>query len=157
SNVFVFEADISPSAMASAQQTIAERAYLPAGQTLRNLLSPKALPVYLDVVNRAGLNPDQLDHYRPWLVRLQLLSARLKQSSTQPLSGVDTTITDYARSYRKELRFLETAQQQIDLLTSSDLKSDLADFETELSQASDDDSRFQSLLTAWSGGDEASL
>lgn len=155
-DIFVFEIPTDASSMASVTNLINERGTLPPGQSLRAILSPESQGDYDKAVAFAGIPPAAIDNRRPWLAGLVIgLSQMMKKTGASPEAGLDKMITSEATDRRKEMRYLETAEQQLDLIAPKDQKLELQEFESGLKEflKSNSEKDTDDLIEAWESGD----
>ena len=102
------------------QQAVAGRiqalALLPAGQQLQQQLSQPTWQRLSDYTAKLGVNINQLQPLRPWLVYMTLASLPLKQLGLQEQAGVENYFI--RRLGTRQLSSLETLEQQLSLFTS---------------------------------------
>jgi uncharacterized protein len=156
-NVFVFEVSTDQKAQAKIQTLVAEMGLLPAGQSLRAMLSPAAQADFDAAIASAHLPPALVDHERPWLVSLQLLVAEGTAKHYSPDAGVDHAVMGIAETAHKPMRFFETIEQQLRLLAGSGNDLQLKEFESDLKDYQKDDDDLAPLIAAWSKGEAAKL
>lgn len=156
-DVFVFEISQDAATMARMRQLVAEKGYLPQGVSLRGLLHPEARKVYDDAVAASGLPAEQIDRERPWLAGLQLLFAQLGRHQLASANGVDPVLMKVARKTGKEMRYLETIDQQFALLAPDDPALELEEFESGLSDLADTEAAIAPMVQAWEKGDQDAL
>jgi uncharacterized protein YbaP (TraB family) len=156
-NVFVFEVSTDQKAQAKIQTLVAEMGLLPAGQSLRAMLSPAAQADFDAAIASAHLPPALVDHERPWLVSLQLLVAEGTAKHYSPDAGVDRAVMGIAEKAHKPMRYFETIEQQLKLLAGSGTDLQLKEFESDLKDYQKDDDDLAPLIAAWSKGEAAKL
>lgn len=115
----VFEADMEEAASGHVRQNMLKAGTYPKGKILRQDISPKTYGLLKEKCDALGVDPAGLQQLRPWLVSLLLASTSLKQQGISPQDGVDAYFFKRARIDEKSMIFLETADQQIQLLTGS--------------------------------------
>jgi uncharacterized protein YbaP (TraB family) len=152
-NVFVFEIPLDEGSQARVAALIAERGRLKAGESLHGILSAKAKSDLDADAALAGLSPQALDGLRPWLVELLLVTSRMAHENASPESGADMELQRMTQSEHKEVRYLETLDQQIALIVPSDQKLELSEFEASLKEFRNEKDAFPDLLKAWQSGD----
>jgi len=157
SDVFVFEIPLDESAQARLASLVTDRGLLPKGESLHALLSPAARADLDADATLAGLSPRSLDGLRPWLAELTLVTSRMAKENASPESGVDIELEEFVQRENKELRYLETIDQQIDLIVPSDRKLELSEFEASLKEFRTEKDSFRGLIRAWQTGDTRAL
>jgi len=133
---------------------MAERALLPEGRTLRDVLSDDTWKRLSKRLRAAGLDPETLLHVKPWFVALTLQIAELRRQGFASEQGVDLSLARAAEGAGKRIVGLETAAAQIDTLDSMPLATQ----ERLLREALDDGApggaeTLSVVLDAWRKGD----
>lgn len=157
SQVFVFEVPTDEPALYRLNKLIAANGSLPEGQSLRALLPPESQSDYDTAIATAHLSPDVTDREKPWLVSMQLDLAAITNRNYLPGAGVDYVLMSWANDHARSVRYLETIDQQVALLTPGDNDFRLADFEAGLKNYDAGKDPAQPLIQAWSEGDVARL
>lgn len=155
-DVFVFEVPTDDSTGQMVAQTIAARGRLPEGQTLHGMLSPSARLDLDHVLEKLNLPAATLDGVRPWLATL-MIDQKLMTDLGQTSPGPDFSLAAEAAHKGKEIRYLETAEQQIALLAPEDPKVELEFFESSLKDFDDPKTEVDRLTNAWKMGDVAAI
>ena len=156
-DVFVFEVPIDAGTINQVTALVGERGTLPPGQSLRKML-PAGSQADLDKAVAAAQLPEAaVDNKRPWLVSLMLVSAHLRQHKQQFFLGADSVVMQKAKDGKKEIRYLETADQQLALIAPSDTAVELQALEEELKSFATEDADIAAITDAWEKGDTASL
>jgi uncharacterized protein YbaP (TraB family) len=156
-DVFVFEVPINVDTVNRITALVGERGTLPQGQSLRKMLPADSQADLYKAAAIAQLPEAALDNKRPWLASLMLVSARLKQDKQQFALGADSIIAQQATNEKKELRYLETADQQLALIAPSDPTVELQALEEELKSFATEDADIAAITEAWEKGDTAAL
>ena len=156
-SVFVFEIPIDKTAEAKLQSLILEKGMLSADQNLHAMLPPAAQTDLDADAAAAGLSPQSLDHMRPWLADLALIAGQLAHNKATPQSGVDAVLEADAAASHKELRYLETVDEQMALIVPSDPKLELSEFISDLKAFKTETGDYAPLVAAWMAGDTTKL
>lgn len=156
-DVFVFEVATDAPSRTALNNLIDAHGHLPDGQSLRALLPPEARDDYDTAIATAHLSPDVTDHEQPWLVSLQLSLADGMNQSYFPDAGVDYVLMNWARRYSRQMRYLETVDQQFQMLAPADNDLHLDQFESGLKRIDHAPNELDPLVTAWCQGDEQKL
>jgi len=157
-DVFVFEIVPSPDAQASLKKMVAEHGTLPPGTSLRGLLSPEGQADFDKVLASVKLPLVAVDGMRPWLASLTISVARMMQKNGLSVdAGLDQVLTREATDKGKELRALESMEQQFSLLASPDDDQEVEQFESGLKQFLTQSYDLSGLLDAWASGDPAQI
>ena len=156
-DVFVFEAPSDRAAMQKMQALIATEGSLPPGQSLRAMLSPAARFDYDDELSALNIVPAAVDTRRPWLASLLMSVMQMKQETGRLRLGPDFQLALEAGVRRKEIRYLETIEQQMALIVPSDPSVELEEFEADLKEMRSEKDEFPAFIAAWSDGDVAKI
>jgi uncharacterized protein YbaP (TraB family) len=156
-DVFVFEVATDTPSRATLNTLIDAHGHLPQGESLRTLLPPDAQTDYDTAITTAHLSHDITDHEQPWLVSLQLRLADSMNKSYFPDAGVDYVLMNWAKQYKRSVRYLETVDQQVLMLAPTDNDLHLDEFESGLKHVGHMQNDLDPLITAWSHGDEQTL
>ena len=157
SDVFVFEVPLDAKSTAALQELVASHGFLPAGQMLRDQLHPKYRKDYDAAVTASGVDPAALSHQRPWLAGLTMMFAQIGKLNFDPSNGPDTVLMREAKAQSKEVRYLETMQDQFAVLAPSDAAMDRDEFEASLGELRDVAGEIQPMVDAWGAGDQKKL
>jgi uncharacterized protein YbaP (TraB family) len=153
-DVFAFEIPDTADTAAKARELVETRGRLPPGVNLRDMLSPTARTDFETILGDAKVPLTTFDGMRPWLADVSLSFLMLqRRSRVSPSSGVDRVLAHEAQARGKEIRYMETAEQQMALVAPSDPKVELEAFETDLRQMRTQASLGPELIAAWARGD----
>jgi uncharacterized protein YbaP (TraB family) len=153
-----FEAEVdTPAAAQKTQQILQAQGVNPKGVTLSKMLGPDDAAKLKSVADELNFSMAALDPMRPWQAFLALNVGFIMAQGFHPDSGVEPALLAEARARGKQMRFLETVEQQLDLYTSLPpavekklLVETLREWDTQKAE-------FQSLFDAWRTGDVAAL
>jgi uncharacterized protein YbaP (TraB family) len=157
SDVFVFEVPEDAAAVAQLHDLIQAQGFLPAGQTLRTLLHPEALPDYDAALQASGVDTATVERERPWLAGIQLMFAQIAKLNFASDNGVDTVLMADAVKHHKDIRYFETIADQFALLAPGDKVLELQEFESGLKDLRDVGAGIGPMVRAWSDGDQVKL
>jgi uncharacterized protein YbaP (TraB family) len=156
-DVLVFEIPLDSSALSRMRDAIAKQGYLPKGRSLRAMLTPDARDDLDKDATIAGISSQSLDTMRPWLAELVIVTSDMALQNASPKSGPDSILENQAHKTGKELRYLETIDQQMTLLIPSDPKIELSGFEADLKEFQIEKNDFAAMINSWSTADVAKL
>ena len=143
--------ELAPDAMA---RLMADRALLPDGRTLQDVLSAETWKRLSDRLRSAGLVPESFLQVKPWVVALTLQVAELRQQGFASEQGVDLSIARVAAASGKRIVGLETAAQQLDTLDSMPLSTQERLLGETLGEGSPGGPEaLERMLDAWRKGD----
>jgi len=152
-DTFVFEVPVDDEAVQHQKDFILRNGLLPSGTSLRTMLSRFEFQTYSRILTDAGLRTNQYIRYRPWLASVIVGLAYVHRRDITTLKGVDDVIIGYAQSHGKELRYLESIEQQMQLLMLGDEITQVKTLKRMISTLPNARSRSEDLLTAWASGD----
>ena len=151
SDTLVFEIALDGDAQQRMLTYIAAHGLLPAGQHLHDMLSPEARTELDTEIAKLPLTPDQVDRMQPWLASLMVEMAGIARNNYSPSAGVDQQLQ--AKPHGKPIIGLETVEEQMDLLSSGDPKTQLEAFEAGLKTSAEPaNNTIGPLLDAWIHG-----
>ena len=156
-DAFVFEIPLGVDTMNRVTALVGERGTLPPGQSLRKMLPPDSQADLDKVLAAVQLPETAVDNKRPWLVSFMLEAVLLKRHMQQFTLGVDSVIGEQATKSGKQIRYLETVDQQLALVAPSDPTVELQSFEAELKSFETADSDIAAITVAWEKGDTVAL
>lgn len=113
SDIIVTEIPMDADSAAAQQQMAISKGMLPAGTTLRSLLTPEQTNVYEAALAKVGAPPAAFDQFKPWLTGLTLSLIPLIQQGYTPGAGVEKVLLSKAGD--KPQGALETAEFQFDI------------------------------------------
>lgn len=99
------------------QSAVASNAVLPAGQTLRALLTADERAKYEKAMAGEGLPVEAFDQFEPWFAALSLALTPVRASGYDPESGADVRIAARAKALGIPRTGLETAGYQLSLFS----------------------------------------
>ncbi len=121
SDVLVVEVDPSSQESAlSMQKTMISSGLYPTGKSLRSELSSKTYRSLTDYTDKVGIPLERLEQMKPWVVMLQLTISEMVRLGYSPELGIDKHFLDKARIDDKLVLELETAEEQMALLSKDD-------------------------------------
>ncbi len=130
---------------------------LPEGKTLQSMLSAKTwhrLDVYC-VKN--GLQVQNFQRFSPWFVSLMLSLREMQRLGFDPKLGLDRNLMARASSSNKPTSGLETAADQIGVLSGMALPTQLQLLDEALDEAENPDGNMDSLHQDWRRGDAKAI
>jgi uncharacterized protein len=127
------------------------------GKRLSDSLAPAEASALRAAAARLGYPLAVLETQRPWYAAVTLADAAIRAAGYSSDTGVETLLRQTAEAAGKELRFLETMEQQLSTLADlpeavqvSYLAYSVSDIETVKPQLA-------SMVAAWRAGDTATL
>ncbi len=121
SQVLVVEVDpSSKESVSSMQNTMTRSGLYPRGKSLRSELSAQTYMNLKEYTKKTGIPLESLEQMRPWVVMLQLSVTEMIRLGYSTELGIDKHFLDKARSDAKPVLELETAEEQMALLSKDD-------------------------------------
>jgi hypothetical protein len=154
--VIYFEADVlgDPAGMMSLVEQLGR---LPKSQTLSAQLSPDQSLALGAVAARLGLSRPALDTMQPWYAAVVISDAAIRAAGYGSEAGVDTQLRQDATGANKQLRFLETVEQQLSALATLPADVQLAYLGLTLDEADNVKPLLARMVEAWRSGDVDTL
>ena len=152
SDVFVFEVPTDGTSQAILNGAINARGSLPSGQSLRAMLPPNVQADYDAAIATEHLSASVTDREQPWLASLQLSLADTMNRNYYPDAGVDYVLMNWATGHNRQVRYLETVDEQLAMLMPEESDRQLDEFESTLKQVGSQKD-VDPMVQAWSDGD----
>jgi uncharacterized protein YbaP (TraB family) len=156
SALLVLEADIDQMANEEVAQYLLNRTYLPGGQTLQSILDSDTYALLKAECVEYGLPIEVVSNFKPSMV-IAMLSVLQIQKFGFVQQGVDAYYLDKARKINKPVSFLETVEEQIDLIASmgEGYENDFVRYS--LKDMSSTENELTILLSEWITGEASSI
>ena len=100
---------------AAQQQLIMQKAMLPQGKVLADVVDEEAFRLVEQHMRELGVDVKALEHFEPWFLAITVLDLGMRKLGFQPDRGVEQYVLGRARSAGKEIVGLETLEFQIGL------------------------------------------
>lgn len=157
SDLLVEEIDLGEMLARDSQMKMLSRGLLPAGESLRTVLSAETLAAVRARTTALGLPFEPLLQFKPWMLALTLLGVEWQKAGFDPRLGLDRHFYDRAIVDRKPVQALETLDFQLsrfDEMTMPEqdrlLASTLKELDTQIGAVTE-------LADAWKAGDAATI
>ncbi|MDP4605111.1 MAG: TraB/GumN family protein [Erythrobacter sp.] len=155
SDIIVTEIPMDPASEAAMGQLAQAKGTLPAGTTLRSLLTPEQTTTYEAALAKIGAPPAAFDTYKPWLTGLTLSLIPLMQQGYTPGAGVEKVLLDKAGD--KPQGALETAEFQLGIFDGMEQSAQIT-FMMEAASGMDEVApMLNRMVTEWAKGDADQL
>ena len=151
-----FELPMDAAAQTEVGRAAQAKGYLPAGQTLTNLLGTEDGARLRKIADELGLPMATLQYLRPWLAEVSLANAMFMKSSASRTEGVETVIERTAPPSAARRAF-ETPAQQISILADTPQKDQIASLRQTLEELEQGPGAYDDLVKAWAAGDIRAL
>lgn len=153
SDTIVFEVDMTKVSADEIARDMRDRGRYAASESLDQALQPetaKALHAWLD---KRGIPFASVAHIRPWLLSIQLEMAQLERLGYRPELGIDEYFLKRAKREGKQVRQLESWQQQLDLLADNPPAVQDAELRATIAELPSTEVDIRQLVAAWRKGD----
>lgn len=121
SDVLVVEVDPSSEVSVSMmQEVMSDSGMYPPGMSLKTQLSDNTYKSLRSYAKNRGLSIDEMQKMKPWVVMLQLTVTEMMHLGYSPELGIDNYFLDRAKAENKTVAELETAAEQMALLSKND-------------------------------------
>ncbi len=151
--VVVFETDMEALETPELQMKFLSKSALPAGETLRDQLSPKLYEQLAAQLKETGLPAEAVEKLKPGIVALTIALVEMQKLGMDEKLGVDLHFHQLARKAGKEIIGLETPDFQVDLLTGFSKEEGEAMLKSTLKDVSTLKQKLGQLLKSWQTGD----
>lgn len=151
-----FELPIGPESDLEVARLAASRGYLPADQSLSQLLSPEGAARLQRVCRTYGVAGPMLERFEPWLAEVALAGAAYRVAGADSVSGVERVLAAQAPDHAVRRAF-ETPAEQIALFDGGSLDEQVASLEESLKEMEDNPDAYKELVAAWMKADVAGL
>ena len=125
--------------------------------TLRDTLGKAQHERLVAATGELGLPMEGVERFEPWAVALTLIEVAYARLDFDPEAGVERQLERLARRDGKEIRGLETVEEQLALLDSLPLEDQRRFLRQTLEELGELASQTDELLTAWREGDARGL
>jgi len=156
-DILVTEIDLDDLDPLAAQASMQALAIDPQGRDLARLLGPADYARVRAGIQALAIDPAMLAAYEPWYAALQVTQLRLQQLGFEPGYGVEARMLGLAVSDGKEVRGLETLEDQLGALDSLPASAQRVFLLTTIEEAAEIDDGIDEILLAWRRGDTRTL
>lgn len=127
------------------------------GRPLSSWLTPEENAALNAVTTRFGMPQGALEPLQPWMASLTLTLVPLLQAGYDPASGVDRSIDVYADAAGKNMRALETAEQQLSFFANLSPEVQREMLQEAISESENVATMLGEMSAAWERGDDEAL
>lgn len=153
SKIVYLETPVDAAGAGAIAREVARLGALPAGVTLNSLLTPAQRKQLAQTASAVGLDSGSLQRIRPWLVALQISLAGAAAQGQQPEAGVEQALLAHASAHGQELRYFETALEQVRIFADLPQDAELRFLAVTLEQAKEGKDLLAALDKLWLEGD----
>jgi len=152
------EVDISnPANIQKTMTLMTEKGILPKGETLEARLGDEVWTRLEEFAAERGTNLVMYSRFKPGIVAMILVMEEYKRQGYDPELGIDKHFLDAAQAAGKEIRELETIEDQLDLFFAIDDQLDDVLMGEMLDQMEDLGSMTDQMIDMWKSGDADGL
>jgi uncharacterized protein YbaP (TraB family) len=151
--IAVFETDVDKLQDPALQMKMITKSQLPAGETLKQHLSPETYAAFTNQAKDSGLPLEVFETLKPSMAAMTLSLVEVAKLGADPQNGLDKYFSDKAHKDGKQVIGLETPEFQLDLLTSFTPEEDELMMQTTLKENAKIPREFGEIVTAWQTGD----
>ncbi len=155
SDTVVFEAPADQSDPAKMQAMIMQYGLNQGGLTLSSLMSEQGKQDFSHVLTQLNIagSATNFEPLRPWLVSITLAALQIQATGGDPSAGVERILGAEALAGGKTIEYLETDEQQMQMLSSMSPEAELYMLEDGLRQLKENPEQVSDLVTYWRAGD----
>jgi uncharacterized protein YbaP (TraB family) len=157
SKIIVFETNIDGLSDPAFAAKVTSLGLLPAGQTLEQHVSKQTYGLLQQKVGELGLQVEIFNQFKPWLCALTLTSMELQRLGFNPDYGIDKNFFDRAKQDGKDMRFLETIDDQLELFTEMSRQEEDSFLAKVLQELDTMGVKVTDMINAWKSGDSDKL
>jgi uncharacterized protein YbaP (TraB family) len=156
-DVIVMEIDLDDLDPVASAATMQQLALDPQGRTLDVLLGDRDYQAAVTKARALGLDLSALRPFEPWMAALTVVQLQLVQLGFDAASGVEQQLLRLAERDQKEVRGLETLNEQLSFLDALPPAAQRAFLMQALDEAATMKDDIDDILTAWKAGDTQSM
>jgi hypothetical protein len=156
SKAVYFETDLDP-APDEILPILQKFGMYPPSERLSDKLSAEDRAAFEKAANDLGLPAFQLDTMKPWLAGITLAEAMITKAGYDATSGVERRLAPSAIDAGKQIRKLETVEQQLLAFADVPEKAQLRFLMDGVRQMDEEATVLDSMVQAWAAGDIARL
>ncbi len=155
--VLYLETPVDEEGAGAIAQHVARLGVLPPGSSLDSLLTPAQRKALAQTTRAYGLDAAQMQRLRPWLAALQISLAAASAQGQNAQSGVEQVLLSQARANGQELRYFETALEQVQIFADLPQEAQLRFLDVTLAQLKDSAELLRRMDDLWLEGDVVGL
>jgi len=153
SDILVVEADPANIDQDKVNQMIAEKGLYPEGKSLATELAPKLYMQVDSVFAEFNVPVSRIEKYRPWLVCLNIGLLSLNKLGYKKELGIDVHFITSAKERQMEILELESADIQIEVLSSFPKEHQVDYLEYILKNTESIEETINAMIKTWQNGD----
>jgi uncharacterized protein YbaP (TraB family) len=155
SQILVFETDIDAMKDAAVLARMMNLGMYPEGQNLLQNIDESTRQLLEKKLGEFGMPIEAFSQFKPWFVAIQIEAFQLMQMGFSPLYGIDFYFLSKAKTAGKEVRYLESTEFQINLLSKMAEQDQNAFLKRTLKELESVDELAVGLVKFWKAGDSS--
>lgn len=142
---------------ASAGSAVLKHGMMPAGQSLRGLMSSKEKAKFEGAMQANGLPPASFDRFKPWYAAVVLTTVPLQRQGFDIEHGVENELAERNKAAGRPRSGLETLDYQLGLFNTLPVKAQKKYLMDVIGALPTLEKDVGEMVAAWQSGDEARL
>ncbi len=155
-DIVYFEADVSGQDPALVR-AISKLGFMPIGEDLFSILSSSERDEIVEAIKTLNLPSAAIAKMRPWFAAMAITLQTIESMGQDPESGVEQVLHPEAKAAGKELRYFETAEEQLSFMANLDQSVQVNMLMETVRQIDDIGKTIIAMDNAWVVGDVAGL
>ncbi len=156
-DTLVMEIDMDSLDPMTAQTTMMTMGTSKNGRTLREALGDANYQKATRRADALGVPLMMFDQFEPWFAALAITQLRMMQLGFDPSWGIEMRLTEKAAIDNKDIRGLETIEEQLGFMDRLDDKTQQEFLLQSLEDATTVEEELESIVDAWRSGDTAGM
>ncbi|MEP0191050.1 MAG: TraB/GumN family protein [Erythrobacter sp.] len=152
SDTLVTEIDMSPEALAAAQQSIGAKGVLPQGVSLRSLMSEEQRATYEAALTAQNIPVENLDPLKPWLASLSIGQIAFSRAGIKTENGTEEVLERLIGDEKKRVA-LETIEFQFSVFDTMPQDAQLRYLIETATEVDSLASSLNAIIDEWAVGD----
>ena len=155
SKVLAVEVDLTKVDAAGVQGALLQKGMYPGAETIGKHVPKETLERMREYFSNRGMIPDAMEKFRPWALAVTITMLEVQSHGYESALGIDKYFTDRAGS-RKVVE-LESADEQVNLLSSFSAKQEAEFLAATLDSAAETKDLMDRMVALWKAGDAEGL
>jgi uncharacterized protein len=113
--------------------------------------------LYMDTLSEIGMDYSQLEMFKPWAAAFFITIMAYQKQGYDYEAGVDEFLRQEALAAKKNIEYLESAEEAMSFFTNISMEQELEFFSKTLKEIPNAMKKIESLVAAWGRADTAAL
>lgn len=157
SDVLIMELDLDDLDPLASQSSMQALGVDPKGRTLDQLLGQRDYRIASSKAQAIGFDLGLMSSFEPWMAALMISQLQIASLGYDAGSGVEQQLVALAARDRKEIRGLETLEEQLTAMDTLPESTQRAFLMQTLDDAATIEEQVEQIVTAWKNGDTVTL